>query len=86
MDTNVWRILSARGQKRTSHIAPFPEDIPYRLIKLYSYIGDVVLDPFVGSGTTCVVAKELKRKYIGIDNNKKYVKIARDRLKQEFLF
>jgi len=86
MDTNIWRILPARGQKRTSHIAPFPEDIPYRLIKLYSYIDDIVLDPFVGSGTTCVVAKELKRKYIGIDNNKEYVKMARDRLKQEVLF
>ncbi len=62
------------------HPCPFPEEIPYRLISLYSYPDDTILDPFNGSGQTTKVAKNLKRKFLGIDIHKKYVKLALKRL------
>jgi len=62
------------------HPAPFPKELPMRCIKLLSYKDDIVLDPFVGWGTTAVVAKELYRQYIGIDNNSDYCEIARKRI------
>jgi DNA modification methylase len=62
------------------HPVPFPEELARRVIKLFSYRNDVILDPFCGSGTTPFVAKMLNRRYIGIDNSKKYVKFARDRI------
>jgi len=68
------------------HPAPFPEELPYRLIKLYTWENDIVLDPFIGSGTTAVVAKKLKRKYIGIEINNKFVEYAKNRISQNFLF
>jgi DNA modification methylase len=54
------------------HPAPFPEELAKRCVKLLSFMGDVVLDPFCGAGTTCVVAKKFGRRYIGIDLNRKY--------------
>jgi DNA modification methylase len=69
------------AQTKSEHPAPFPEELPKRLIKLHSFEGDLVLDPFVGSGTTCKVAKDLGRNYIGIDKEQNYIDIARDRLK-----
>lgn len=68
--------------KRIGHPAPFPEELPYRLIQLFSYQEDTILDPFVGSGTTCVVAKRLGRKSIGIDSNSDYLDKAIARLKE----
>jgi len=66
--------------KRTSgHPAPFPEKLAHRLIKLFSYREDVVLDPFNGSGTTTAVAASLARKWIGIDNSQTYVDYAINR-------
>lgn len=62
------------------HPAPYPEELPKRCIKLYTYIGDVVLDPFCGTGTTCLVASRLNRKYVGIDISPKYCKITKQRL------
>ena len=64
------------------HPCPFPEEIPYRLIKLYSYRGDVVLDPFCGSGQTLKVAKHLNRFYTGYDINQKYVDLAEKRISE----
>ena len=64
-----------------NHPAPFPVELPKRCIKLYTYPGEVVLDPFVGSGTTCVVAKMLGRNYIGIDIDPSYCHLAEERLK-----
>jgi len=64
------------------HPCPYPEEIPYRLINLYSYPGDVVLDPFNGSGQTTKLAKHLKRKYLGIEIHKKYVNLAIKRLSE----
>ena len=77
---SVWT-FSAVSAKKIGHPAPFPEELPYRLIQLYSFKNDVVLDPFVGSGTTCLVALKTGRNYIGYDNNAEYVKLAEDRIK-----
>jgi DNA modification methylase len=55
-----------------------------RLIKLYTFKGDIILDPFIGSGTTAIAAKKLGRKYIGYDISKEYCKLAEDRIKKEF--
>ena len=65
------------------HPCPFPEEIPYRLMKLYSYKGDTVLDPFNGSGQTTKVAFHFKRRYIGIDIVKEYVNLAKCRIMDE---
>ncbi len=65
------------------HPCPYPEEIPYRLTSLYSYEGDVVLDPFNGAGQTTKIAKYLERKFLGIDIQKTYVKYAKDRLKEK---
>jgi site-specific DNA-methyltransferase (adenine-specific) len=72
------------GQSRAQygHPAPFPEELPRRLIKLFSFREDVVLDPFLGSGTTCWVAKTLGRRSIGVDIDPGYCKIAADRCRQ----
>lgn len=67
---------------RIDHPAAFPVELPKRLIKLYSFIHDVVVDPFVGSGTTCVASKMLRRRFIGIDLNPTYCEMARKRLSQ----
>ena len=69
--------------KRVGHPAPFPLELPKRCIKLFSYVGDIVLDPFAGSGTTLVAAYLLKRKAIGIDISRKYCEIAKNRLVNE---
>jgi modification methylase len=79
-----WHFRTESAQNK--HPAPFPEELPKRLIKLYSWIGGIVLDPFCGSGTTCYVAKMLKRKYIGYDLSPNYVMQARQRCSQTFLF
>lgn len=73
----VWNIRSI--QRNGRHECEFPEMLAERVIRLYSDPGDVVLDPFVGSGTTTAMAKKLKRKYIGIDRLKEYAKIAEAR-------
>jgi site-specific DNA-methyltransferase (adenine-specific) len=71
------------GEKRkaVNHPAPFPLELPLRCLKLFSYEGDIVLDPFVGSGTTMVACKMLNRKGIGIDIDEKYLKTAVSRIK-----
>ena len=65
------------------HPCPFPEEIPYRLMKLYSYEGDIILDPFNGSGQTTKVAFHFQRRYVGIDTVKEYTKLAKGRLDDE---
>jgi len=78
---SVWRFMP-ESAKRVGHPAPFPEELPYRCIQLYSFEGDVVLDPFVGSGTTCVAALKAKRHFIGIDIEEEYVRLAEGRIKE----
>jgi site-specific DNA-methyltransferase (adenine-specific) len=63
-----------------NHPCPFPEEIPHRLTTLYSYPGELVLDPFVGSGQTTKVAHALERRYVGYDIIEKYVELARQRI------
>lgn len=76
---SVWHIAPMPPSYRKFHPAAFPEEIPYRLIQLYSNVGDVILDPFVGSGQTTKMARFLHRKYHGVDKSAKYVKIAQKR-------
>ena len=72
--------MNTESAKRVKHPAPFPEELPHRLINLYSFEGDVVLDPFMGSGTTAVAALKNKRKFVGYDISEEYVKIANERI------
>lgn len=76
---NVWHIAPVPPD-HLDHPCPYPEEIPQRLISLYSYQGDLVLDPFAGSGQTLKVAKHLKRKYVGYEIIKKYVNLTEKRL------
>ena len=77
---SVWT-FPAVSAKRIGHPAPFPEELPHRLIQLYSFVGDVVLDPFCGSGTTCLSALKSGRHYIGYDVEAEYIALAADRIK-----
>ena len=76
---SIWRFPSASA-KRANHPAPFPVELPLRLIHLYSYVGDTVLDPFIGSGTTAEAAVKTGRRYVGYEINEKYVDVARARM------
>jgi len=78
---SVWS-FPTESAKRVGHPAPFPEELPYRLIQLYTFEGDMVLDPFCGSGTTCVAALKTGRHYVGFDINEDYVKLARERINE----
>jgi len=76
----LWTITPAINAKKLGHPAPFPEHLVERLIKLFSYENDYVLDPFMGSGTTLVVAQKLNRHAIGVEISEKYIEIAKQRL------
>ncbi|MCS7160728.1 MAG: site-specific DNA-methyltransferase [Gemmatales bacterium] len=77
----VWT-FPGENRKRLRHPAPFPLELPKRCIKLFSYVQDVVLDPFVGSGTTLVACLELNRVGIGVEINPNYCQLAKNRLKR----
>ena len=79
-----WSIAPERNMKKYKHDAMFPEELVKRLLKLFSYKNDIVLDPFNGAGTTTKVAKQLNRKFIGIDISDEYCKTAEDRLNDCF--
>lgn len=79
----VWTFNGQSKKGAGGHPAAFPIELPRRCIKLFSFIGDMVLDPFLGSGSTLIAASLNDRKGIGIDIDKKYCKIARNRLLQE---
>ena len=74
----IWRVKPETTD--VGHPAPFPKELAMRVIKLYSFKHETILDPFCGSGTTCDVAKKLGRNYIGIDLSKRYSNLAFDRL------
>jgi modification methylase len=84
----VWFMYPQDVKRGGDHPAPFPEKLPARLIRLYTYgaagdfPGEVVLDPFAGTGTTCIVAKQMRRRYVGIDINPAYISLAQDRLRK----
>jgi len=83
--SDVWKIplVSGNSIERTEHPAQYPEKMIERIIKAVTNKGDLVLDPFMGSGTSAVVAKKLGRDYVGYEINKEYIEIANKRLKIE---
>jgi site-specific DNA-methyltransferase (adenine-specific) len=80
---SVWT-FPAEPAHKVGHPAPFPVELPYRLIQLYTYEDEVILDPFIGSGQTAIAAIKTNRHYIGYDIEEKYVKLSERRIK-EFL-
>jgi DNA modification methylase len=78
---SVWTFPSASA-RQIGHPAPFPEELPRRLIELYTYKGEVVLDPFCGSGSSCLAALRTDRTYVGYDVEEDYLKLALSRLAQ----
>jgi site-specific DNA-methyltransferase (adenine-specific) len=79
---DVWE-LAPESAMRVNHPAPFPVELPQRLIDLYTYRSDVVLDPFMGSGTTAVAAVRTGRHFLGYDTDDAYAKAARERVAAE---
>jgi site-specific DNA-methyltransferase (adenine-specific) len=77
---SIWTFPS-ESARRIGHPAPFPVELPRRLIELYSFAGDVVLDPFAGSGSTCVAALQTNRVFVGYEKNGRYVKLAEKRIR-----
>jgi DNA modification methylase len=80
-----WSIAPERGMEEFGHPAMFPEELASRVIKLFSFSGDIVLDPFNGAGTTTAVAQKLGRKFVGIDISQEYCDVAQKRLKPTLL-
>lgn len=76
---SIWQI-APESALRIGHPAPFPVALAERVIRFYSYVGDTVLDPFMGSGTTCVAAKQNHRHYVGLDTKPEYCDLAQERL------
>ena len=77
---SVWTFPVEPAHK-VGHPAPFPTELPYRLIQLYTFEGDVILDPFMGSGQTAIAAIKTERHYVGYEINEDYVKLAERRIK-----
>ncbi len=78
---SIWKFPAERASK-VGHPAPFSVELPYRLIQLYTFEEEIVLDPFAGSGTTCIAALKTNRKYIAYDVDQKYCDLAERRIKQ----
>ncbi len=76
---SVWQFPAVQASK-IGHPAPFPIELPHRCIQLYTYQNDIVLDPFAGSGTTCLAAKQDGRQFVGYEINPEYCQLAEDRL------
>jgi modification methylase len=79
---SVWSFPAVQA-RQIGHPAPFPVELPHRCIQLYTYLGDVVLDPFAGSGTTCLAAAQDGRRYVGYEINAEYCQLAESRLADE---
>ena len=79
---SIWNINPEKA-KKIGHPAPFPVELPKRFINLYSFKDDLVLDPFIGSGTTALASKLMQRNYVGYEINKDYIEIANKRLQAE---
>lgn len=78
--TNGLWTFNGESKKKIGHPAPFPLELPLRCIKMFSYVGDTVLDPFLGSGTSLIASALLKRNGIGIDIDKRYCELAEKRI------
>jgi len=81
--TNGLWTFSGESKKKIGHPAPFPVELPRRCIKLFSYVGDTVLDPFLGSGSTAIAAYKLNRKAIGVEIDEIYFRLAIKRIMKE---
>jgi DNA modification methylase len=79
VQNSIWDFAPASA-KQENHPAPFPEELPRRCIRLYSFVGDTVLDPFAGSGTTLKVARELSRNSIGYEINPEFESLIREKV------
>jgi DNA modification methylase len=75
--SNVWKINPETASK---HLAPYPKELSDKIVKYYSYVNDVVLDPFMGSGTTAISCIDLNRKYLGIELHQEYIDMAENRI------
>ena len=75
--SNVWRF---NPETRSKHSAPYPEELSEKVIQYYSFVGDVVLDPFMGSGTTAISCIKLDRNYIGCELHKEYIEMSQQRI------
>lgn len=78
---SIWS-FSAESAKKIGHPAPFPVELPLNCIKLYTFENDIIIDPFIGSGTTAVAALISNRRFVGYEINPKYIKIAEKRIKE----
>jgi len=76
---SVWT-MNTESAKKVGHPAPFPVELPYRLIQLYTFKNDVILDPFMGSGSTAIAALNSSRSYVGYDIDPEYIKLAEERI------
>lgn len=76
---SIWT-MNAESARRIGHPAPFPEELPFRLIQLYSFKNDIVLDPFMGSGTTAISAIKSERRFVGYDINQEYISLSKKRI------
>jgi DNA modification methylase len=86
LTTNEWNTYFSghwnfAGEKQDKHLAMFPEELPRRLIRMFSFVGDTVLDPFLGSGTTSLAAKNLSRNSIGYEIGQTFIPIIKNKLK-----
>lgn len=76
---SIWT-MNAESARRIGHPAPFPEELPNRLMQLYSFKNDIILDPFMGSGTTAISAIKSNRYFVGYEINKDYISLAKKRI------
>ena len=76
---SIWT-MNPESAKRIGHPAPFPEELPNRLIKLFSFTNDIVIDPFMGSGTTAIAAIKNNRNFVGYEINEEYINLANNRI------
>jgi len=76
---SIWT-FKAESARRIGHPAPFPIELPYRLIQLFSFTTDIILDPFMGSGTTAIAALKCDRSFVGFEVNESYIKLIKKRV------
>ncbi|MEA1936915.1 MAG: site-specific DNA-methyltransferase, partial [Patescibacteria group bacterium] len=79
---SIWK-FNTESARKVKHPAPFPAELPRRLIQLYTYEDEIILDPFIGSGSTAIAAINSNRRFVGYDNSQEYVDIANKRISEK---